>query len=163
MKTIKNGLSDKKYIDDIINPIDTYIDYYDLAMDTHILDRQIKIAKSYGINGFMFYHYWFSKTKSGNHRVMYKPLERMLEKDRDFNFILNWVNGEWEDDKKCKITNQCYNDENESEQHIYYLLQFFTHKKYLKDFQRIYSTLCILSPLLSSYTKYLKRNNKLIS
>ena len=135
LKKIMNGQMPQKYTDDILTPLDTYIDYYDVVLDNHILDRQIKVAKSYGIQGFMFYHYWFTKSSSPyKNKVLYKPLEKLLlTADHDFHFFLCWSNIEWENLRGGPLlTTQNYNNNREWIEHFNYLLQFFKHKNYLK-------------------------------
>lgn len=110
-------------------PLDIYLDYYDLILDDNIFERQIKIAKAHGLNGFMFYHYWFSKTTNKTrNKVMYKFIEKIFEKkeDYEFNFFFSWINEE------LNHTIQDYNDKNEWNLHINYLLKFFKHKNYLR-------------------------------
>lgn len=55
-----------------------------------IMERQVEIAKTYGIYGFCFYYYWFSGTKA-----LEKPLEYFLNSDIDFKFHLCWANENW--------------------------------------------------------------------
>ena len=55
--------------------------FYNLLMPG-VLERQVKIAKAYGIYGFCFYYYWFSGKK-----VLEKPLEYWLaHKEIDFHY-----------------------------------------------------------------------------
>ena len=66
------------------------IGFYDLSQKEDI-QKQIKLAKQYGIYGFSIYYYWFD-----NHRLMEKPLDIILEnKDLDIPFCINWANENW--------------------------------------------------------------------
>lgn len=55
-----------------------------------VLERQVEIAKAYGIYGFCFYYYWFSGRK-----VLEKPLEYFLNSNIDFHFHFCWANENW--------------------------------------------------------------------
>jgi hypothetical protein len=64
--------------------------YYSLD-DPATLPRQIDLAKSAGIEGFVFYYYWFNRK-----RLLEAPLERLLA-DATLNtrFCLMWANENW--------------------------------------------------------------------
>lgn len=64
--------------------------FYNLMMPG-VMERQVEIAKAYGIYGFCFYYYWFSGKK-----VLEKPLEYWLaHKDIDFHYHFCWANENW--------------------------------------------------------------------
>lgn len=63
--------------------------YYDLRTPG-VIEQQIDLARSHGLAGFCFHHYWFS-----GRRLLEKPLERFLEIDHDFGFCLCWANEPW--------------------------------------------------------------------
>ena len=70
-------------------PID--VGFYNLE-STHIMHRQIELAKMYGIHGFCFYYYWFS----GGDKIMEKPINNWLnDKSIDFPFMFFWANEDW--------------------------------------------------------------------
>jgi glycosyltransferase involved in cell wall biosynthesis len=64
--------------------------YYSLD-DPATLRRQIEMAKGAGLEGFVFYTYWFNR-----HRLLEKPLEQFLaDKSLDFSFCAMWANENW--------------------------------------------------------------------
>ena len=64
--------------------------FYNLLMPG-IMERQVEIAKTYGVYGFCFYYYWFSGKK-----VLEKPLEYWLShKEIDFPYHFCWANENW--------------------------------------------------------------------
>ena len=63
--------------------------FYDLTTPG-VMERQVEIAKAYGIYGFCFYYYWFSGQK-----VLERPLDYFLKSDIDFHFHFCWANENW--------------------------------------------------------------------
>lgn len=64
--------------------------FYNLLMPG-VMERQVEIAKAYGVYGFCFYYYWFSGKK-----VLEKPLEYWLaHKEIDFHYHFCWANENW--------------------------------------------------------------------
>jgi len=64
--------------------------FYDLRIPA-VMDRQIQLAKNYGIDVFSFYYYWFD-----GERILEKPLDMFIEnKQFDIEFCLCWANENW--------------------------------------------------------------------
>lgn len=65
--------------------------FYDLT-NKNVFNKQIKLAKKYGVYGFCFYYYWFS----GGKRLLEEPIFNFLsDKTLKFPFMLCWANESW--------------------------------------------------------------------
>ncbi|TRX04458.1 glycosyltransferase WbsX family protein [Flavobacterium gawalongense] len=104
-------------------PIDE--NYYN-PCEKEILKKQAELAKKYGIDGFMFYHYWFD-----GRLYLEKPMEVFLSNtDIDISFCVTWANESWTRSWVGKpevfLQKQLHtSDKKIWEDHFNYLLPFF--------------------------------------
>lgn len=130
--------------------------YYCL-LDSTIMRKQAELAKSYGIYGFCYYHYWF---KSGK-KLLEKPIENMLnDPSIDIPFCLCWANENWtkrwDGGNNEIIVEQDYGDETDLLNHVDYLCRFFSDKRYIKIDNK--PLLIIYKPdLIPHLNKYIKK------
>lgn len=105
------------------------VGYYNLLVPG-VMERQVEIAKSYGIYGFCFYYYWFNGKK-----VLDKPLRYFLDSKIDFHFHFFWANetwsSRWQGGNKEIILEQKY-DSAKFEQFFYDILPFLKDDRYEK-------------------------------
>jgi hypothetical protein len=120
-------------------PQPTDLGYYDIAQ-TEVRAKQAKLAKQYGVDGFLYYHYWFGKPGLGP--VLSTPLERMLEDgEPDLPFAFIYANENWSANwhGASKVTGGLLLAQNYTSRHdpntlahYSFLRRFFHHKNYIK-------------------------------
>lgn len=72
-------------------PREPYQDFYYDLTDPSVRKWQAKIAKTHGIYGFCYYHYWFK-----GKRLLETPFNEVLKTgEPDFPFCLSWANEPW--------------------------------------------------------------------
>ena len=111
--------------------------YYDLRMP-EIREAQAQMAREAGVEGFLYWHYYFGNGKE----LLERPFNEVLHLSKpDFPFCLGWANHTWQTRdwnaasqwKKDKIiVEQKYPGEEDHIHHFYSLLPAFTDKRYMK-------------------------------
>jgi len=112
--------------------------YYN-ALDRDIRTRQATLARSAGVHGFCFYHYWFSGVGKVMHRV---PEARLADGEPDLPFMLSWANEPWTrrwdgfqragSPAHETMIAQTYGNSSDWAEHFDYLQQFWSHPKYIR-------------------------------
>ena len=111
--------------------------FYDLRM-SEIREAQAKIAQSAGIEGFMYWQYYFEKEKV----LLQMPFEEVLSLGSpDYPFCLGWANHSWQtatwttvsslSQGQTMIMEQKYDGEEQYEAHFRYNLPAFKDKRYI--------------------------------
>ena len=92
--------------------------------------EQARLARTYGVHGFCFYHYWFS-----GRRILERPADNFLASDIDLPFCLCWANENWtrtwSGDTKSVLLKQDYGH-GEEERFIRDLLPYLRDRRYIR-------------------------------
>jgi lipopolysaccharide biosynthesis protein len=105
--------------------------FYDLRIP-EVRQAQAEMAKTYGIEGFCYYHYWFA-----GKQLLERPFNEVLQSGQpDFPFCLCWANeswsGFWHGTKDRILIEQTYPGPEDEKKHFRFLLKAFTDKRYIK-------------------------------
>ena len=104
--------------------------YYNLLDEKTVL-WQTELAETYGVYGFIYYHYYFCGRK-----LLEKPAENLLNnKNINQRFCFCWANHNWIrswDGVKTILVKQEYGGQEDWQRHFDYLLPFFRDKRYIK-------------------------------
>ncbi|GLB51554.1 glycosyl transferase [Neptunitalea chrysea] len=110
--------------------------YYDLRMP-EAREAQAEMAKEAGVEGFMYWHYWFGNGK----RLLEKPFNEVLASGKpDFPFCLGWANHSWSThswnsetqwQKDQNIVEQLYPGKEDYINHFNTVLPAFKDKRYI--------------------------------
>lgn len=107
--------------------------FYDLRIP-EVRRSQEELAFKYGIDGFIYYHYWFGDGK----KLLELPAEEKLkDKKADLPFCFCWANETWKGiwhglDNPKVLIEQKYNGVEGFIEHFNYLLPFFKDERYIK-------------------------------
>ena len=106
--------------------------YYDLRVP-ETREAQAELAREAGIEGFVYYHYWFA-----GHKLMERPLEEMCALGKpNFPFCLCWANETWRgfnyglNNERNVLIEQTYPGDEDHIAHFNYLLPMFKDKRYV--------------------------------
>ena len=107
--------------------------YYDLRVpETRV--AQAELAKEYGIEGFVYWHYWFGNGK----RLLERPFQEVLESgEPDFPFALAWANESWKGfyhgvSGRNVLIEQKYGGREDYIEHFNSILPAFKDKRYIQ-------------------------------
>jgi len=104
--------------------------FYDLRLP-EAREAQASMARSHGLHGFCYYHYWFN-----GRRVLETPFEAVLASGQpDFPFCLCWANENWTrvwDGGEKEILLQQDYDFDDDLRHIESLIPAFRDKRYIR-------------------------------
>lgn len=117
--------------------VPTELGFYDLRMP-EVREEQAKMAKEAGIEGFVYWHYWFGNGK----RLLERPFNEVLESGKpDYPFALAWANTSWVNatwqkglsrkEGKTIIAEQLYPGVKDYEEHFYAMLPAFKDHRYI--------------------------------
>lgn len=105
--------------------------FYDLRVP-ETRQAQADMARTYGIDAFCYYHYWF-----GGRRLLERPFEEVLRSgEPNFPFCLCWANatwsGIWHGNPGRILMEQTYPGRSDYEAHFAELLPAFKDPRYLR-------------------------------
>ena len=120
--------------------------YYDLRVP-ETRQAQADMARSYGVEGFMYWHYWFG----GGKRLLERPFNEVLARgEPDFPFALAWANETWKGfahglTNRNTLIEQRYLGEQDYIDHFHAVLPAFRDRRYItvdgKPLFRVYKPL----------------------
>jgi lipopolysaccharide biosynthesis protein len=105
--------------------------FYDLRLH-ETRNMQAEMAKTYGIEGFCYWHYWFA-----GKRLLETPFQEVLRSgEPDFPFCLSWANqtwtGIWHGAPDRVLIKQTYPGVEDYTAHFYSVLDAFADARYIK-------------------------------
>lgn len=111
--------------------------YYDLRLPI-VREEQAELAKEAGIEGFMYWHYWFGNGKE----LLEMPFKEVVRTGKpDYPFCLGWANEswqakEWNSDKSATVKKtliaQTYPGKEDNKNHFQAYEQAFRDKRYIR-------------------------------
>ena len=111
--------------------------FYDLRLP-EIRQAQADMARENGVEGFMYWNYWFGNGK----KILEMPIEELMRTAKpDFPFCVGWANHDWSNKtwqktkrftKDTVFLKQEYLGKQDSTDYFYYLLPMFRDHRYIK-------------------------------
>ncbi len=113
--------------------------FYDLRVP-EVREQQAQMARDAGIEGFMYWHYWFGNGK----RLLERPFNEVLESGKpSYPFCIGWANHTWatktwtaksnlQEGKSTTIVQQLYPGVGDYIEHFNTLLPAFKDERYIK-------------------------------
>jgi hypothetical protein len=107
--------------------------YYDLRVP-ETRQAQADMAREYGIEGFLYWHYWFG----GGKRLLERPFNEVLASGKpDFPFALAWANETWKGfahglKNRNVLIEQLYPGDEDYIAHFHAVLPALKDKRYIK-------------------------------
>lgn len=107
--------------------------YYDLRV-AETRKAQADMAREYGVEGFIYWHYWFGNGK----RLIERPFNEVLASgEPDFPFCLAWANETWKGfahgiSNRNILIEQLYPGMEDYTAHFHEVLAAFKDKRYIK-------------------------------
>jgi hypothetical protein len=106
--------------------------FYDLRLP-EVRQAQADLARTYGIEGFCYWHYWLG----GGRRLLDRVFNEVLESGKpDFPFCLAWANHDWNRGWHGKahevLVEQKYPGEADHREHFNFLLKAFRDPRYIR-------------------------------
>lgn len=104
--------------------------FYDLRLP-EVREAQADLARSHGVSGFCYYHYWFQ-----GRRLLNGVFDEVLASGTpDFDFCLCWANESWQRNWDARVrgtlVEQTYSPEDDVS-HIRWLARAFEDPRYLR-------------------------------
>ena len=107
--------------------------YYDLRVP-ETREAQAQLAREYGVEGFVYWHYWFGNGK----QLLERPFNEVLTSGKpDFPFALAWANETWQgfwfgdDGSRNVLIEQTYPGDDDYIAHFYTVLPAFKDPRYI--------------------------------
>lgn len=140
--------------------------FYDLRMP-EIREQQAQLAKDAGIEGFCYWHYWFS----GEKQLLERPFNEVLASGNpDFPFCLGWANHSWSsktwEKGNSKVSDTMLMEQtyvpSDFEKHFFDVLPAFKDKRYItvedKPLFVVFDPDALPSEFIESWRKLAKDN-----
>src|SRR3954466_7812748 len=108
----------------------TDLGFYDLRV-AETRQAQADLAREHGIDGFVYYHYWFN-----GRRLLERPFNNVLASGQpDFPFALCWANENWTrvwDGGDSEILMPQEHSEADDRRHLQWLATAFADPRYVR-------------------------------